>query len=414
MKKMGRRSVHWVLVAGLLLGCDPPKTAAGGRQSCTLLGTGDVRCWGYGQYGVLGYGNTTNIGDNETPASARTVAVGGTVTQLVPGYYHTCALLEGGRVRCWGRGEFGMLGYGNTRNIGDDETPASAGDVNVGGTVKQLAAGYYHTCALLNSGFVRCWGQGQFGQHGYGHVRNIGDDETPASAGNVSLGGRAIQIEAGGFHTCAILESGAVRCWGAGHSGQLGYAVPGLVAVGDTELPSAMLPVNVGGEVDQISLGEMHTCALLTSGKLRCWGYGEYGQLGYGNRNTIGDNEAPATAGDIRVGENVVYVSAGGQFTCVITSSLAVRCWGENLFGQLGYGDRRNRGDDELPSSYGAVNLGGRVTSLSAGYSHSCVRTEDGEVRCWGSGGGGKLGYARTADIGDDELPVTAGVVAVE
>ena len=161
--------------------------AAGGDHTCALLDTGAVRCWGFGSDGRLGYGNTDNIGENETPASVGDVDVGGTVLQIAAGGSHTCALLVGGAVRCWGVGSDGRLGYGNTDDIGDDETPASAGDVVVGGTVTQIAAGTNHTCAVLVGGAVRCWGRGDVGALGYGNPNNIGDNETPASAGDVEL-----------------------------------------------------------------------------------------------------------------------------------------------------------------------------------------------------------------------------------
>src|SRR5207244_379546 len=128
------------------------------------------------------------------------------------GRSHTCALLEGGTVRCWGEGLSGSLGYGNVNNIGDDESPASAGDVDVGGTVVQISVGAAHTCALLEGGTVRCWGANL--QLGYGNMNIVGDDETPASVGDVDVGGPAVQLAAGGFHTCVVLDGGAVRCWG--------------------------------------------------------------------------------------------------------------------------------------------------------------------------------------------------------
>ena len=162
--------------------------AAGREHTCALPGAGRVRCWGSGDQGALGYGNTDNIGDDETPASAGDVDVGGPVVALAAGAYHTCALLAEGRVRCWGDNRLGPLGYGNTEDVGDDETPASAGDVEVGGPVAALAAGGDHTCALLETSRVRCWGAGWSGQLGYGNTESIGDDETPASAGDVDLG----------------------------------------------------------------------------------------------------------------------------------------------------------------------------------------------------------------------------------
>ena len=100
------------------------------------------------------------------------------------GFIHICALLDTGAVRCWGFGADGQLGYGNTNNIGDDEVPASAGDVDLGGTVVQIASGGFHTCALLDTGTARCWGRGADGQLGYGNIVWIGDDEVPASAGD--------------------------------------------------------------------------------------------------------------------------------------------------------------------------------------------------------------------------------------
>src|SRR5207249_6936380 len=99
------------------------------------------------------------------------VDVGGPVVQLTAGGLHTCALLEGGKIRCWGNNQYGQLGYGHTLSIGDDETPASAGDVRIGDDVKavRVVAGANHTCAVLDTGAVRCWGLANFGKLGYGN-----------------------------------------------------------------------------------------------------------------------------------------------------------------------------------------------------------------------------------------------------
>ena len=108
-------------------------------------------------------------------------------------------------------------------DVGDDETPASVGDVPVGGSVVQVSGGQSHTCAVLDTGNVRCWGEGLFGRLGYGNENRIGDNETPASVGDVPVGGSVVQVSAGSVHTCALLETGNVRCWGAAGSGELGY-----------------------------------------------------------------------------------------------------------------------------------------------------------------------------------------------
>ncbi len=334
----------------------------GWQHNCALLDSGSIRCWGLGSCGQLGYGDTENIGDDETPASAGTVSVGGAVVQIAGGGGHTCALLDTGKVRCWGWGHHGQLGYGNADEIGDDETPASAGDVDVGGTVVQIAAGYVHTCALLDNGNVRCWGGGDveynFGQLGYGNTLAIGDNETPASAGDVDVGGTVTQIAAGGEHTCALLDTGYVVCWGSGMYGRLGYG--NQENVGDTEHPSSVGTVNVGGTVVQIAAGYSHTCALLDTGNVRCWGGGSpileenKGQLGYGNTENIGDDELPYTAGDVDVGSPVARIGLRAKETCALLDSGGVRCWGEDF---LGYGNTDSIGDDETPASAGDVPI---------------------------------------------------------
>ncbi|MEQ9092878.1 MAG: hypothetical protein RLN63_02110, partial [Miltoncostaeaceae bacterium] len=119
---------------------------------------------------------------------------GRTATAISAGDFHTCAVLDTGEVRCWGMGSAGQLGYGNLNAIGDDETPASAGPVDLGPGRMALAisADALHTCAILDSGRLRCWGFGGDGQLGYGNTATIGDDETPAAAGPADLGGTLV------------------------------------------------------------------------------------------------------------------------------------------------------------------------------------------------------------------------------
>ncbi len=390
--------------------------AAGAEHTCALLDNGHVRCWGRGSEGQLGYGNTNTIGDDETPASTGDVKLGGSVVQLAAGGEHTCALLDNGHVRCWGRGSEGRLGYGNTNVIGDDETPASAGDVNVGGTVVSLAAGTAHTCALLDNGRVRCWGAGalsygRVGQLGYGNINHIGDDETPASAGDVNVGGIVVQLAAGDAHTCALLDSGRVRCWGMAGYGSLGYG--NTNNIGDDEAPATAGDVPVGGTVGSVAAGTYHTVGLLDDGRVRCWGNGGGGRLGYGNTNHIGDDEASELAGDVNVGAAVVTLAAGGSHTCALLNGGRVRCWGVGLNGQLGYGSTNTIGDDEHPASAGDVNVDGTVMRLVAGSGHTCVLLDNGHVRCWGGNASGQLGYGNTDNVGDDEAPATAGDVNI-
>ncbi|SEU39323.1 RCC1 domain-containing protein, partial [Stigmatella erecta] len=366
---------------------------------------GTMRCWGYNNVGQLGYGNTFNIGDNEKPYVAGDVALVGTATKIVTGYSHTCALMDTGLVRCWGNNQYGQLGYNTTQHVGDGEAIASYGYVNVGGIVVKLAAGDNHTCALMDTGKVRCWGLNNSGQLGYGNTQNVGDNEQPWSVGDVNVGGTVKDIVAGWGHTCALMDTGKVRCWGYNGYGQLGYGHTN--SIGDNELPMTAGDINVGGNVLQLSANYYATCALLTTGFVRCWGYNGYGQLGYGHTNTV---SVPANAGDVSTGGKVLQVSAGLYHTCALLSSGGIKCWGHGAEGRLGYGNTSNQYAPPGPT----VDLDGATAyQVTAGGNHTCALLSTGAARCWGASNYGQLGYGNTTHIGDNELPSTAGDIQV-
>jgi alpha-tubulin suppressor-like RCC1 family protein len=331
------------------------KLGAGYFHSCALHQDGDVRCWGDAQYAQLGQGDglPAPIGDDETLAALAPIELGGPAIEIATGYFHSCALLDDQQVRCWGAGTDGQLGYGNTASIGDDELPSSVGPVELGGAVTQLTAGFFHSCARLEGGEIRCWGGNGDGQLGYGNTVAIGDDETAGAVGAIELGGVALAVVAGGRHSCALLEGGDVRCWGLGASGQLGNGTG--AAIGDDEAPGTMPVVDVGGTVVQLAAGFFYTCALLDTAEVRCWGFGGLGGLGYGNTDDIGDDELPSSVSPIDVGGDVIQIAASNDHTCALLDTGAVRCWGVGDNGRLGYGDVENLGDDEVPSVAGDV-----------------------------------------------------------
>jgi alpha-tubulin suppressor-like RCC1 family protein len=385
------------------------RLSVGGSHTCALSDGGNVRCWGSNTNGQLGYGNTNTIGDDEAPSKAGNIEVGAKVAVVAAGVFHTCVLTDMGKVRCWGSNSSGQLGYGHTNAIGDNETPVSAGDVDVGAKVVQLTAGLAHTCALSDAGAVRCWGSGFTGALGYANKSSIGDDEKPTVAGNVDVGAKVVQIVAGDSHNCALTEAGKVRCWGSNFKGQLGYGHTNVI--GDDEKPSAAGDVDVGAKVVQLTAGGSATCALTEMGKVRCWGNNSSGQLGYGNQNAVGDDEKPSAAGDVDLGAKAVQVDLGLSHGCAVTDSRKVRCWGSGGYGKLGYGNLDPIGDNEPPSKAGDVDLGADVLRVFAGDNHSCALTTAGKVRCWGRGDQGALGYGNAKDIGDDEKPALAGDV---
>ena len=388
----------------------------GANFSCAIVTGGQVRCWGYGGEGELGYPGVSVVGAANTPASVGPVDIGAgfTATAISSGGYHTCAIRNDGSVVCWGFGGDGRLGYGNRENVGDDETPGSVGavDLGPGAKAKAISAGGGHTCAILDDGTVRCWGFGYSGQLGYGATSNVGDgapDLSVATAGAVDLGAghTATAISAGARHTCAILDDGSVRCWGNGGSGRLGNGSSDNV--GDDETPGSVAPVDLGPgrTATSISAGDNHSCAILDDGGVRCWGYGYSGQLGYGAQGNVGDvpSSSVAAAGpvDLGAGATAVAISAGASHTCAILGGGGVVCWGYGAEGRLGYGATGNIGDRTTPGSAGRVDLGpGRTAiAISAGGRHTCARLDDGSVRCWGYGGNGRLGYCDEGNVGD-------------
>jgi alpha-tubulin suppressor-like RCC1 family protein len=212
-------------------------SAGSSNHTCVVTGSGGVRCWGSWGQGQLGHGLSSGV--SGPPAALGDVFIGEEVTQVATGGHHTCALTANGGIRCWGYGGDGQLGYGNTNDV-VNVTPDSDLIVRIGGAATQVTAGDAHTCALLLDGSVRCWGLNSNGRLGYGHTENIGDDESPAQAGKVDLGGRALQISAGEDHTCAVLEDATVRCWGVGTNRRLGYSDED--DVGDDEAPAVAGP----------------------------------------------------------------------------------------------------------------------------------------------------------------------------
>ena len=390
-------------------------------STCARSVGGTLRCWGFGGAGRLGYGSVDNIGDDETPGSVAPVALGPgrTVVAVSTGGFHACALLDDGTVRCWGFGADGRLGYDNVESIGDDESPASGGPVDLGPgrTAKAISAGGGHTCAVLDDGSVRCWGFGDDGRLGYGNALSIGDNETPGSVGPVDLGPArtAKAISAGATDTCALLDNGAVRCWGLGANGQLGYG--NTTTIGQATTPGAVGPVDLGAgrTATAISAGSGHTCAVLDNGAVRCWGFGGNGRLGTGNVQSIGDNEAPASIApiDLGPGRTAKGISAGDNHTCAILDDASVRCWGFGDSGRLGYANTRDVGDDETPGSLGPVDLGAGRTAvaISAGGRQTCALLDDQSIRCWGDAALGRLGYCNSEDVGDTETPGSVGAV---
>jgi hypothetical protein len=172
---------------------------------------------------------------------------------------------------------------------------------------------------VLATGGVKCWGASDFGVLGDGAS---GDTSTPVAVGGIS---DAIAIAVGGSHACALLSAGTVRCWGANNRGQLGNGSA------DESSPA---PVGVTGISDATAISGSfdQTCALLSTGQMRCWGYNDEGQIGDG---TTDDAFTPVPVQTIN---DATAIAAGASHTCAVLATGRYECWGSNGSGQLGNG----------------------------------------------------------------------------
>ena len=309
-------------------------------------------------------------------------------TEIAAGYVHTCALLATGNIKCWGYNANGQLGIGN--NIDSSIPIEITGGALAGKTVTQIAAGAgVHTCALLSDATIACWGGNGFGQLGTSDTaeRNI----PVAITGGALAGKTTTQIAVGGGHTCALFSDSTVACWGNNLLGQLGIG-----SYSDSHIPVAV----TGGALDsktvtQISAGSQHTCALLSDATIACWGANNDGQLGTGI--TSRDINVPVAVSEgSNAGHTVTRITASGYHTCAVLSDGTVSCWGRNEYGQLGTGDTTNS-NTPLAVTGGALT-GKTVTRVSAGREHTCALLANGTVACWGMSHTGRLGNGSTID----------------
>jgi len=333
---------------------------AGRNHTCALLNTGAVKCWGSNSNGQLGDGTTTN---KKTPTAVS--GLSSDVTAITAGREGTCALLATGAVKCWGWNLYGQLGDGTTT---DRKTPTDVSGLSSG--VTAITAGTRHTCALLATGAVHCWGDNSDGQLGDGTTT---DRHTPTPV--TGLSSDVTAITAGHNHTCALLATGAVECWGYNEYGQLGDGT-----TDDRLTPTAVTGLSSG--VTAISASRFHTCALLTTGALNCWGDNTYGHLGDG---TTDDRLTPTAVTGLSGG--VTAITAETFHTCALLATGAVECWGYNEYGQLGDNTTANR---LTPTAVTGLSSG--VTAITAGRWHTCALLATGALTCWGDNTYGHLG----------------------
>ncbi len=340
--------------------------SAGTAHTCGISSDGALRCFGDSTYGQLGAG--MQLFSRYSP---QLVDSSLTFKSVSSGMQHTCAIGSDDRAYCWGNGLYGKLGDGFAT---DRFTPVIVPDATAYSQISASATGS-HTCAItLATKKLRCWGFNASGQLGDG---STSDRPNPTDI-DIAINYKA--VSAGALHTCAITDTGVLKCWGDNSESQLGD--------GSTLPTLTPIVIDSGTSYKRISAGAIHTCGITTLDELRCWGIGGGGRLGVGD--SLGrDIPTPVLSGGITYRE----VSAGSAHSCAVSISNQIRCFGANLYGQIGDNTNVNR---ETPTVLNSTDV---FASVTAGDTHSCGITTTGLPQCWGQGHSGQLGTGDAASV---------------
>ncbi len=329
-------------------------------DTCALTTKGAVKCWGYNGEGELGNGTTV-----DSAVAVGVSGLGKNVKAISSGSYFTCALTTKGAVKCWGSNIYGQLGDNTTT---DSTTPVAV--YGLGKGIKAISAGNFFACALTTKGAVKCWGANTYGQLGNGTTTS---SAKPVAVSGLGKGAKA--VAGGGYHACALTSKSAPKCWGYNGEGELGDNTKVNSAV-----PVAVYSLSKG--IKALAAGSYTTCALTTKSTVKCWGYDGDGELGDG---TTTSSLKPVPAGGL--GKKVKAIAFGDIHGCALDTSGSVKCWGYNGYGALG--------DNTTTTSstpVWAYNMGAKIKSLAAGGYHSCAVTSKGAIKCWGFNAYGQLG----------------------
>ncbi len=346
---------------------------SGFLHTCGLTAAGDVYCWGNNEVAQLGRGT---VGDPES-LPIKVPGISG-VTSISVGAAHTCAIMKTKTLLCWGQNGNGKLGTGDTV---DKTSPTQVKDFS---GVKQVSANRLATCAVKEDGFVYCFGANDFGQLGNGTTVQSAIPEKVSGLSDV------VQVSVGFSNACAVTKSQALYCWGDNSNFQLGTAGP-----------SSTTPVLLSevGKISKVTVGAGHVCAKTSSGTVLCWGYGERGQIGSGTKEASNLPVQPSGLG------KVLDISAGRFHTCALNVDRSVSCWGASDTGQIGNGTVI---DSAIPVKVLNISNVQVLGSISAYAAHTCTIAVTGNYSCWGLGTAGQLGNGSNVNSSAPSNPTSS------
>jgi len=292
--------------------------STGGRFACALSSGSSVQCWGNNFQGQLGSGDDKQY---KLPIFVKGLDAA-QIKEITTGDMHACALTTQGKVQCWGDNFRGQLGIGKVDPTGI-YLPQYVKDLgeNTNNPVLHIAAGPMYTCAIVEIGHIMCWGGNDILLQGSALSESI---PTPVPVNGISTTKKPIQLASGGALACALLEGGAVQCWGGVYNSSLGDGV-------SNSAYSAVYVKGIepGNPAIQVVAGSNYSCALLKDLTIKCWGQPIWSEQPVTQMLPITINDLKGT-----------QISAGQLHMCSLDQSGAVWCWGSNYNGELGNGTK--------------------------------------------------------------------------
>ncbi len=383
-----------------------PSLALGDFTSCALLRSSTIKCWGYTAQGQAGFPSSTYGQQILSPSAVPVVPVSYPATQISGGFAHTCAVLKTqnastGSLKCWGANNSGCLGLGHESQV---SPPSSTFvDLGTGRTATYVSAGANFTCAVLDNGTVKCWGTNNQKELGYNNTTKLTAPGTNGVGAAASTGDSsnqitsAIAVGAGNQFACALLSTGYVRCWGSNGSGQRGGAGSGTPPISNIDLSASA-----------IAVGSSHVCALTSGGVVKCWGSNWAGAVG---NNSTSDAYSPVTV-DLGTGRTATAIGVGDFHSCAVLDNGTVKCWGFGAGGRLGQGEVDVAPADGVVDNIGdgvgtsvadttALSFSSAAIAIDGGYDFTCALLSDGGMRCWGGGYDGVTASTNFGQLGD-------------
>jgi alpha-tubulin suppressor-like RCC1 family protein len=312
----------------------------------------------------------------------------GTTTQISAGGYSACSITPSKRLKCWGHNGYGQLGLGN--DLSDRLTPVLVPGLR---NVVQVSVGDNSTCAVLKGGQAKCWGYNSVGQLGDGTTT---DRHRPTQVLGLARGVKSVSV--GYYHACALRTNGTVKCWGSNNNGGIGNRTSG----NEYHRPKLVYGIS---DATQVSAGLDYSCAMI-NGRAKCWGANTYGQLG---DQTVNDRNKPTQVFGLTSG--VKRVIAGYYTTCALLQGGKLKCWGENVYGEVGNGTSGN--EYHRPVQVTGMTRG--VTSVDSDYYFTCA-VRNGSAKCWGDNQYNQLGDGtpKVRDTPRQVSGLTSGVKTVD